>query len=116
MNDDSGDDRILLGLAVAAAFAAGLVAVEQHCSCTAAGYQLAVASRENLELRRACDEAERHVSRLRTPQAALARLAPMKLPKLDYPKRWNIVSSRTLLAASSGPAPLAAVPAAGGAR
>lgn len=116
MSKDPGDDRILIGLAVAAAFAAGLVAVEQHCACTAAGYQLAVASRENLELRRASDEAERRVAYLRTPQAAMARMGPMKLPKLEYPKRWNIVTSRTLLAASSGPAPLAAAPSAGGAR
>jgi len=96
MNGRGGDDRVLVGIAAAAAFAAGLVAVAQHADCTTAGYESAVAQREGLELRRQCDQVERHVAILSTVQAATARVAAMKLTSLKYPKTWNVVSPATL--------------------
>ena len=96
MTGKSGDDRVLVGIAAAAAFAAGLVAVAQHADCTTAGYQSAVVQREGLELRRQCDQVERHVAALSTAQAATARIAAMKLTSLKYPKTWNVVSPATL--------------------
>jgi hypothetical protein len=96
MSDRDGGDRVLVGIAAAAAFAAGLVAVAQHADCTAAGYRTAVAEREGLELRRQCDQAERRVAALSTAQSATSRVAPMKLNSLKYPKTWNVVSPATL--------------------
>jgi len=89
-------DGVLVGLAAVAAFVAGLLAVSQHAECTAAGYRLAVAQREHLELSRAVDQIERRVDALRTPQAATARAATMKLASLKYPKTWNVVNATTI--------------------
>jgi hypothetical protein len=101
MTPRADDDRVLVGLAVLAAFAAGLVAVAQHASCTSAGYQLAVAQRECVELRRSLAQAERGVTRLETLPAASSRATPMKLASLRYPKTWNVVSSATLRSLAS---------------
>jgi hypothetical protein len=95
MTGKSGDDRVLVGIAAAAAFAAGLVAVAQHADCTTAGYRSAVAQREGIELRRQCDQIERRVAAMSTAQAATARIVPMKLTSLKYPKTWNVVSPAT---------------------
>ena len=91
-----GDDGVLIGIAMAAAFAAGLIAVAQHAGRTSAGYQLAIAEREGIELRRVADQAQRRVSSLRTPQAATARVAPMKLTALKYPNKWNVANAATI--------------------
>lgn len=104
MNDSKRDDGVLLGIAAAAAFAAGLLAVAQHAYCTSAGYELAVARRAGLELRRSADEAERNVTRLSTAQAATARAPSMKLTALKYPKTWNVVNAATLRACATAPA------------
>ena len=90
------DDGVLVGVAAAAALAAGLMAVAQHANCTSVGYELAVAERENLELSRGVERIERRASALRTPQAATARAAAMKLSALKYPKTWNVVTSATV--------------------
>jgi hypothetical protein len=103
-------DGVLVGVAVAAAFAACLVSVAQHACCTSAGYQLAVAQREALELRRAEEQAERRVAQLSTVTAATARATPMKLTRLTYPRTWNIVNAGTLRACLDG-RPAAAAPA-----
>ncbi len=96
MNLPARNDGALIGIAAAAAFAAGLIAVSQHAECTSAGYRLAVAQRENLELRRSADVLARRVDGLRTPQAATARAASMKLASLKYPKTWNVVHAATI--------------------
>lgn len=108
----TGDERVLIGIAVGAAFAAGLMAVAQHANCTTAGYDLAVAQRENLELRRTAAELDRRVSSLSTPQAAVARAAAMKLTNLKYPKTWNIVRGATVRAVAASPVAAAPLPAA----
>jgi hypothetical protein len=113
VNAPAPGDGVLVGVAAVAAFVAGLFAVSNHAECTNAGYRLAVAKRENMELRREVDQAARRVSALRTPQAATARAASMKLASLKYPKTWNVASSSVvqrcaLDAASSG---VSAVPA-----
>jgi hypothetical protein len=108
------DDGVLVGVAVAAAFAAGLVAIAQHACCTTAGYQLAVAQREGEELQRAAEQAERRVAQLSTVTAATARAAPMKLTRLSYPRSWNIVNAGTLRACLDGTAVPAPAPARGG--
>ena len=89
-------DGVLVGVAAVAAFAAGLIAVAQHADCTSAGYKLAVAQRGNLELRRGVDQLARRVDVLKTPQAATARAAAMKLASLKYPKTWNVVAATTI--------------------
>jgi hypothetical protein len=96
MNARHGGDGVLVGIAAVAAFSAGLIAVSQHADCTTAGYRLAVAQRENLELRRGVDQVARRVDALRTPQAAMARAAAMKLSTLKYPKTWNVVSAAAM--------------------
>ncbi len=98
MNGAKRDEGVLVGIAATAAFAAGLLAVAQHAHCTSTGYQLAVARRAGLELRRSAAEAELRVTRLTTPQAATARAAAMKLTALKYPKSWNVVNAATLRA------------------
>jgi hypothetical protein len=108
MNQTCGDDRVLVGIAAAAAFAAGLLAVAQHAGNTTAGYESAVAQREGQELKRRCDQIERHVAALSTAQAATARVAAMKLTSLKYPKTWNVVSSATLRSCTAAAAPPAA--------
>jgi hypothetical protein len=110
MNDAKRDDGVLVGIAAAAAFAAGLLAVAQHAYCTSAGYQLAVARRAGLELRRSAHQAERCVTALSTAQAATARAAAMKLTTLKYPKNWNVVNASTLRACADTTT-TAAVPA-----
>ena len=105
------DDGVLVSVAVAAAFAAGLVAVAQHAYCTSAGYQLAVAQREGEELHRTAEQAERRVAQLSTVTAATARATPMKLTRLMYPRSWNIVNSgplRACLDGANAPPPAAA--------
>lgn len=111
MSEGRRDEGVLVGIAVAAAFAAGLLAVAQHASCTSAGYELAVARRAGLELRRSAAAAERRVTALSTPQAATARAAAMKLTALKYPKSWNVVNAATLRACAD-PVTAAVVPAA----
>ncbi len=96
-------DGVLVGSAALAAFAAGIVAVSQHADCTSAGYRLAVADRENVELRRGVEQAERRVEALRTPQAATARAAAMKLASLKYPKTWNVVCAASVEHAAAPP-------------
>jgi hypothetical protein len=98
MSGAKRDEAVLVGIAATAAFAAGLLAVAQHAYCTSAGYQLAVARRAGIELRRSAAEAELRVTRLSTPQAATARAAAMKLTALKYPKSWNVVNAATLRA------------------
>ncbi len=97
MNGRTSNDRTLLVVAVAAALAAGLCAVDQHASCTTAGYALAVAQREGEECRRMADAAERRVAAARTTQATMARAKDMKIP-LDWPRTWNVVRASTLAA------------------
>ena len=117
MTGQGGDDRVLVGIAAIAAFAAGLVAVAQHADCTTAGYESAVAQREGVELRRQCDQIERRVAILSTVQAATARVAAMKLTSLKYPKTWNVVRPATLRSCAVADAltfvPVAAAPAKG---
>ena len=96
MNAPGPRDGVLVGVAAIAAFSAGLIAVAQHADCTTAGYRLAVSQRENLELRRGVDQVARRVDALRTPQAAMARAAAMKLTSLKYPKTWNVASASTI--------------------
>ena len=112
----NADDRVLVGIAAAAAFAAGLLAVAQHSSCTSAGYELAVAQREGTELRLAASQQERRVTALSTAQAASARIAPMKLTTLRYPKTWNVVNAATVTscAAASAAASMSVAPRAAG--
>ena len=98
MSMNGRGDGVLVGVAVVAAFAAGLVAIAQHAYCTSAGYQLAVAQREGQELSRVADQAERRVAQLSTVTAATARVTPMKLTRLTYPRTWNIVNAGTLRA------------------
>jgi len=115
MSGGKADDGVLVGVAVVAAFAAGLVAIAQHAYCTSAGYQLAVAQREGQELSRAAEQAERRVAQLSTVTAATARATPMKLTRLTYPRSWNIVNAGTLRSCLDGPSAAAApVPARGG--
>jgi hypothetical protein len=121
MNAPGRCDGVLVGVAAAAAFAAGLLAVSQHAECTNAGYRLAVAQRENLELRRGVDQVGRRVDALRTPQAAMARAASMKLSALKYPKTWNVVCAASMQRRAmetvlplSASAPTTAVPTANG--
>lgn len=106
MSANAQGDGALVAIAAAAAFGAGLLAVRAHADCTAAGYDLAVARSEGVELGRAADAAERAVTRLRTMPAATARAAAMKL-RLDYPKKWNVVRAGTLRACLAAPAPAA---------
>jgi hypothetical protein len=96
MNAPGRGDGVLVGVAAIAAFSAGLIAVSQHADCTTAGYRLAVAQRENLELRRGVDQVARRVDALQTPQAAIARAASMKLTSLKYPKTWNVVTAAAI--------------------
>jgi hypothetical protein len=96
MNAPHPGDGVLVGVAAIAAFSAGLLAVAQHADCTTAGYRLAVAQRENLELRRGVDQVARRVDALLTPQAAMTRAAAMKLTSLKYPKTWNVASASTI--------------------
>jgi hypothetical protein len=109
MSDANACDGALVGLAAAAALAAGLLAVSQHADHTTLGYQLAVAERERLELRRGVEQWERRVAALRTPLAASARAPSMKLAALKYPKTWNVVSAATLRSCADA-APVSAAP------
>jgi hypothetical protein len=111
MSAPQGGDGVLVGLAAAASLAAGLLAVAQHADCTSVGYQLAVAERERMELRRELGRWERRVAELRTPSAATARATSMKLASLKYPKTWNVVSAATVRACADA-AVTAAKPAA----
>jgi len=98
---------MLIGLAAAATFAAGLAAVAQHANATSAGYELAVAQREHVELARIAARAEQRLSRLSTPQAAMARAqapAMKQLASLKWPKSWNVVRAATLEACAAAPA------------
>ena len=115
MTRGNGGDGVLVGVAVVAAFAAGLVAIAQHACGTSAGYQLAVAQREGQELSRAAEQAERRVAQLSTVTAATARANSMKLTRLAYPRSWNIVNASTLRACLDGQSAAAApAPARGG--
>jgi hypothetical protein len=115
---------VLVGLAAAATFAAGLIAVAQHANTTSAGYQLAVLERENLELSRIASQGERRVAELSTAPSARARgqsPAMKKLASLKWPKSWNVVRSETLAACASdvsaaSASPVAASRTSGGAR
>jgi len=110
MNAPAPGDGVLLGVAAVAAFASGLLAVSHHAECTTAGYRLAVARRENIELRRGVDELARRVDALRTPQAATARAAAMKLTSLKYPKTWNVASATVIRSFAPDAAPPGASP------
>lgn len=110
MNGAKRDESVLVGIAAAAAFAAGLLAVAQHAYCTSAGYQLAVVRRAGLELGRSAAQAELRVTWLSTAQAATTRAASMKLTALKYPKNWNIVNAATLRACAD-PATATTLPA-----
>ncbi len=84
----------LVGLAVGLAFVVAVAAVGQHDACTDAGYQLAVAQREGIELRRICARVEQRVATLRSPASAIARAQKWQLG-LAYPRTWNVVSAST---------------------
>ncbi len=77
-----------LGALVLAVAGLAVSAIAQHDACTAAGYRLAAARREALDLRRRLAAAEQGLALVRAPEAVLARAAGMGLD-LDYPEQMR---------------------------
>jgi hypothetical protein len=97
-------------LSVAAAFAAGLLAIAEHAEKVEQGYRLAAARAEGEVLRREAMHAERKVALLRLPRAAAERATAMKLDLGHPPDRRTL--SPAQVAALVPPAAAAPPPAA----
>jgi hypothetical protein len=103
-------DARSLVLAVAAAFASGLLAIAEHAEKVEQGYLLAAARAEGEVLRREAMHAERRVALLRLPRVASERALAMKL-ELGHPSDRRTLSPEQI-AEFMGPPSDAAAPAA----
>jgi len=108
-----------LALAVAAAFAAAILAISGHSDKVEQGYRLSAVRAEGEVLRREAMHAERRVSLLRLPRVAADRAVAMKLD-LGHPsdRRTYTAEEVTALVAppvgvtqvSQNPAPVRVAP------
>lgn len=86
-----------LALAIAAAFAASMLAIGEHAEQVEQGYRLAAARCEGEVLTREAQRAERKVAQMRLPFAVSARAAAMKL-ELEHPRDRRTLTAEQVAA------------------